>query len=53
MSRKKANRSQDPWRDDALEAVRTLRSGGVIVHATDTVWGIACDATNEEAVAKL
>ena len=50
MARKKAIES---WRDDALEAVRTLRSGGVILHASDTVWGLACDASNPEAVAKL
>ena len=50
MARKK---QVEPWREDALEAVRTLRSGSVILHATDTVWGLACDATNPEAVAKL
>ena len=43
----------EPWREDALEAVRTLRSGGVILHASDTVWGLACDASNPEAIAKL
>ncbi|PCJ81469.1 MAG: translation factor Sua5 [Bacteroidetes bacterium] len=53
VARKKVNRNSEVWREDALEAVRTLRSGGVIVHATDTVWGIACDATNEDAVMKL
>lgn len=42
-----------PWKDDALEAVRTLKSGGVILHATDTVWGLACDSSNPAAVAKL
>jgi L-threonylcarbamoyladenylate synthase len=51
MSRKKKNNS--PWLDDALEAVRTLRAGGVIIHRSDTVWGVACDATNSEAVSKL
>ena len=51
MARKKINSA--PWRDDAIEAVRTLRAGGVILHATDTVWGLACDATQPEAVKKL
>jgi L-threonylcarbamoyladenylate synthase len=51
MSRRK-NKSE-PWRDDALEAVRNLRAGNVIVHASDTVWGIACDSTNPAAVKKL
>ena len=35
------------------EAVRVLRAGGVILYPTDTVWGIGCDATNPEAVAKV
>lgn len=30
-----------------------MRKGGVILYPTDTVWGIGCDATNEEAVAKV
>ena len=30
-----------------------LRRGGVILYPTDTVWGIGCDATNAEAVAKV
>lgn len=30
-----------------------LRSGGIIVYPTDTVWGIGCDATNAEAVKKI
>ncbi len=35
------------------EIVQILRSGGIILYPTDTVWGIGCDATNEEAVAKI
>ena len=27
-----------------------MREGGVILYPTDTIWGIGCDATNEEAV---
>ena len=30
-----------------------MRQGGVILYPTDTVWGIGCDATNEEAVKKV
>jgi len=41
------------WREDALNCVRTLRSGGVILSSTDTVWGLAADATNEKGVAKI
>ncbi len=40
-------------REDLQEALRVLRSGGIIVYPTDTVWGIGCDATNAEAVKKI
>lgn len=40
-------------KDDLAEALRVLRGGGVIVYPTDTVWGIGCDATNEEAVQRI
>ncbi|MBP3827082.1 MAG: threonylcarbamoyl-AMP synthase [Prevotella sp.] len=39
--------------EDIQNAVRIMRSGGVILYPTDTVWGIGCDATNAEAVAKV
>lgn len=35
------------------EALEVLRNGGVILYPTDTVWGLGCDATNPEAVAKI
>ena len=38
---------------DIRNAVEVLRQGGVILYPTDTVWGIGCDATNEEAVRKV
>jgi len=34
-------------------ALKTLKQGGIILYPTDTVWGIGCDATNSEAVAKI
>lgn len=40
-------------REDLQEALRVLRNGGIIVYPTDTVWGIGCDATNEEAVKRI
>lgn len=40
-------------KEDLQQALRVLREGGVIVYPTDTVWGIGCDATNAEAVAKI
>lgn len=35
------------------EALAVLKAGGVILYPTDTVWGLGCDATNEEAVRKI
>lgn len=35
------------------EALRVLKSGGLLLYPTDTVWGIGCDATDEAAVAKV
>ncbi len=35
------------------ECLEVLRSGGLILYPTDTVWGIGCDATDPEAVAKV
>ena len=34
-------------------AVAALRSGGLLLYPTDTVWGIGCDATNADAVARI
>ncbi|MBO5185736.1 MAG: threonylcarbamoyl-AMP synthase [Prevotella sp.] len=39
--------------DDIKQAVEVMRKGGVILYPTDTVWGIGCDATNAEAVARV
>lgn len=30
-----------------------MQDGGVILYPTDTIWGIGCDATNEEAVRRV
>ncbi len=34
-------------------AFEIIKNGGIILYPTDTVWGIGCDATNEEAVKKI
>ena len=39
--------------NNVAAAVETLRNGGIILYPTDTVWGLGCDATNEEAVARI
>ncbi|MFI3306772.1 MAG: L-threonylcarbamoyladenylate synthase [Rikenellaceae bacterium] len=46
-------REQRPQNPVVEEAVSILRSGGIILYPTDTVWGVGCDATNEAAVAKI
>ena len=35
------------------EAVKVLRSGGILLYPTDTIWGIGCDATDEKAVERV
>ncbi|MDR0714454.1 MAG: threonylcarbamoyl-AMP synthase [Bacteroidales bacterium] len=42
-----------PFREDIRQAVRILGGGGVILYPTDTVWGIGCDATDAQAVARV
>lgn len=39
--------------NDLKRAVEVLKNGGVILYPTDTIWGIGCDATNPEAVARV
>jgi len=39
--------------NDIQDALKTLKAGGTILYPTDTVWGLGCDATNAEAVAKI
>ena len=34
-------------------ALKVLREGGVILYPTDTIWGLGCDATNPDAVARI
>lgn len=40
-------------KEDINNAVEVMRRGGIILYPTDTVWGIGCDATNAEAVARI
>lgn len=39
--------------EDLKLAVETIRRGGIILYPTDTVWGIGCDARNENAVQRI
>lgn len=40
-------------RDDIEEIKGILQSGGTILYPTDTIWGLGCDATNQDAVHKI
>jgi len=39
--------------NDLKKSLEILKSGGVILYPTDTVWGLGCDATDQEAVTKI
>lgn len=43
-----------PYSSEALvAALEVLRAGGVVAHATETCYGLACDISNSEAVKKV
>jgi len=39
--------------ESIVKAVEVLNEGGVILHPTDTVWGIGCDPFNEDAIKRV
>ena len=41
------------FEDDLSACLKVLRAGGLILYPTDTIWGIGCDATNEQAVKRI
>ena len=41
------------YTNDIEKCLATLKNAGTILYPTDTIWGIGCDATNAEAVAKI
>lgn len=54
---KENSRESDPQSEliaeDIRKCIEVLQKGGLILYPTDTVWGIGCDATNADAVAKV
>lgn len=40
-------------KEEINSALEVLKNGGLILYPTDTIWGIGCDATNPQAVAKI
>ncbi|HEY5571169.1 MAG TPA: L-threonylcarbamoyladenylate synthase [Bacteroidales bacterium] len=39
--------------EDIKKAIEVISKGGIILYPTDTIWGIGCDATNEDAVKRI
>lgn len=35
------------------KTIVAIKNGEIILHKTDTIWGLGCDATNEEALNKI
>jgi len=35
------------------KAVECLKSGGIIIYPSDTIWAIGCDATNSKAIKRI
>ena len=36
--------------ENIIRKCKNIQSGGVILYSTDTIWGIGCDATNENRI---
>jgi L-threonylcarbamoyladenylate synthase len=45
--------TKDEYRVNASRIHREIEQGAIFIHPTDTIYGIGCDATNEEAVKKI
>lgn len=45
--------NDEKLKEEVREACEVLKNGGIILYPTDTIWGIGCDATNEEAVKRV
>ncbi|ANE53080.1 L-threonylcarbamoyladenylate synthase [Flavisolibacter tropicus] len=41
------------FEDDIKRAIDVMQRGGVILYPTDTIWGLGCDATNEQAIKRI
>lgn len=41
------------FENDILHCLETLRRGGTILYPSDSIWGIGCDATDQQAVRKI
>lgn len=41
------------FENDIKRAIDVLQRGGIILYPTDTIWGLGCDATNEQAIKRI
>ena len=39
--------------EEINKCLEVLRKGGIILYPTDTIWGIGCDASNQEAIKRI
>ena len=45
--------NDNPNQREVLKIVEVLRTGGLIIYPTDTIYGLGCDITNTKAVEKV
>ncbi|MDR2144844.1 MAG: threonylcarbamoyl-AMP synthase [Tannerella sp.] len=43
----------ETFSEDIRNACEALKGGGLVLYPTDTIWGIGCDATDEQAVKRV
>lgn len=41
------------FQKELQKSLEILRSGGIMLYPTDTIWGIGCDATNSNAILNI
>ncbi len=40
-------------KEDIKNSLEVLKTGGVILYPTETIWGLGCDPTNEKAIERV
>lgn len=40
-------------KEEVDKAVQIIKDGGIILYPTDTVWGLGCDPSNDEAIKRI
>ena len=44
---------ENPNPKQIAEVVKVLKSGGLVIYPTDTIYGLGCDITNNKALGKI